>query len=346
MIMRTTYFRVISVILTLLLIAVPHHLKSQGNCSSTLQRAETLFDQGIIEEIPSLLAGCIMDGFTGEERKRAQKLTILAYIFDNKISLAENTMISFLQDNPEYEVQPDDPSEFVSLLRNFRTFPYLSIGILMGGNLTSATMLATYGPFNPGFDENYFEIMPEIQAGAAVSIFLVESLELNIEGIYTRNSFAHNIQYPFAEVRKKETHQRIELPVSLSYDLPMGRTTPYIRIGAFYSHLLSARASYSVSNPETGPDIIDKSDNQNILDRRNSGMVKGILGAGIKYKIPAGQIFFDLRYSHGFTEPVNAGNRWDQETTFRYYHTDGDFQLDNLSFSIGYRYLFYRTKKR
>ena len=323
-------------------------LMSQDDCSSTLERAEKLFEQGVIEDIPGLLAGCISSGFNREEKRRAQKLVILAYLFDNKIQEAEDEMVSFLRNNPEYEIKADDPAEFTTLFASFRTYPYLSAGVFLGGNLSSAFMQEPYGPYNTSLFEGQFSPLPEMQIGAAAYIFLTNRLELNIESVYTRNSFTYtNLQYGFVEVYRKETQQRLEFPVSLTYDFSGDKWRPYFRIGASYGLILSSHSDYKRSHMNTGSELSTvEGNNLDITDRRSSGIFNGILGAGLKYKIPRGFFFFDLRYSHGLTELVNSESRWDQETVFRYYHADGDFQMNNLSFSVGYRYSFYKSIKQ
>jgi hypothetical protein len=334
-----------ALLFTLISLLIPTGLISQDNCSSRLERAEILFEKGIIEEIPGLLADCIRSGFTSEEKDRAHKLIILAYVFDNKIPQAENAMGRFLRENPEYQIQPRDPAEFVSLYSNFRTRPSFTLGAFLGGNLTSTTMLTNYGPYNSATDESYFSLLPETQLGLGVSAFLAGKLELNLDGIYSRNSFIHNVHYSFAEVYKRETHQILEFPVSLTYDLPGGRIIPYLRAGISYGLILNAQTNYRLKYLDGNSDIIE-SEMINISQGRSSGTFRALIGTGAKFKIPRGHIFFDMRYYYGLTELVIPESRWDQESTFRYYYTEGDFITDNLSFSIGYRYLFYRISKK
>lgn len=335
-------------LLTLLLLFTSPHLKSQTACSLVLENAEKLFEQGIIEEIPSLLSECIKSGLNYAERERAQKLIILSYLFDNRIQQAENAMMEFLRTNPEYSIQSGDPAEFTSLFSRFRTFPYLSLGAFLGGNLTSATILTSYGPFDHNTDEGHYSPLPEMQIGAAAYIFLTNRLEIILEGIYSRNSFSYtNVQYGFAEIYRNETHQRIEIPLSISYDLPGERWHPYFRIGASYGLILTAHTNYRRSHLDNGSVTSSplQSSNLDIIDRRNTSTLNGIMGAGIKYQINRGFLFFDLRYSYGLSQLVSTENRWDQEIVFRYYYADGDFVTDNLSFSLGYRYSFYKSRK-
>lgn len=350
--MITLFTKIQPFIFILFATFITHQVKSQDDCSSVLERAELLFEQGIIEDIPSLLSDCIEKGFTSQEKRQAQKLIILAFLFDNRIQEAENTMQNFLKENPEYEIQPGDPPEFITLYNGFRTYPFLSIGTFFGGNLTSATLLEHYGPFDTTKDKGEFPITfsPDIQAGVALHILLTKRIELNIESIYTRNNFSYNnLQYGFAEISMTEKHQRLEFPVSFSLDLnnPESRWTPYLRIGASYGMILEAVSSYTRTHINTGEEVFSPVEANNVYidGKRNSDTFNALAGMGLKYKIPRGYFYLDLRYSYGLFNVVNPETRWNQDTVFRFYYADSDFHLDYLSFSIGYRYSFFKSKK-
>ena len=63
---------------------------SQSECVFSLQRAERLYQQGNIEEIPGLLINCIEKGFTRDERLTAYKLLIQSYLYDDQLELADH----------------------------------------------------------------------------------------------------------------------------------------------------------------------------------------------------------------------------------------------------------------
>ncbi len=344
-------FSIFKLLFLILLLCSPYaSVRAQEDCFRNLERAEKLFDQGIIEEIPELLTGCLKGGFSPRNKIKAQKLLILAYLFDNRVQEAEAIMMDFLNDNPEYEIQPGDPTEFTSLFSSYQTYRHFSVGMFIGTNVTNAIMLEPFGPYNPDTEKGSFSMTtPEYLFGASANIFLTDNLELNIESIFSRNSFEfQNLQYGFAEIYKKETLRRLEFPVSVSYDLSRNKWKPYLRLGASYGLILSASTNYKRSFLNAGPgeSIPVVSPDTNIKDRRSTGTFNAILGGGLKYRIPRGYFYFDLRYSLGLSKLVNPENRWDQETIFQYYYADGDFQLDYLSFSIGYRYSFYKSIKQ
>jgi hypothetical protein len=345
--MKTTYT---CVKLIVLFIFLSHSLdvSSQDTCRETLERAETLFDQGIIEKIPDLLEDCINNGFGKQDRIRARRLIILAHLFDNNFDEAETAMTDFLRDVPGYQPQANDPAEFSALFSSFRTFPFLSIGAFIGANLSQATMLESYGPYNINESGNFSITTPQYQIGAGASIFLSNRWELNLESIYTRTNFAYNnLQYGFAQIENEETHQRLDFPITFTFNFPGNRWTPFLRLGASYGLIISASGDYKRSHINTGSLVFDPLEIRgvDISNQRSTNSLNAIVGSGVKYRIPRGFLIFDLRYNYGLSDLVNNENRWDQETVFSYYHTDSDFQLDYFTFSIGFQYSFFKSKK-
>lgn len=349
MILRLTKEVIKLLLLILIFLYPPVQVKAQNECTAALERAENLFDQGIIEEIPVILAGCLKNGFSREDKMRAQKLMILSYLFDNKIEEAEKTILNFLDDNPEYKIKSTDPAEFASLFSRFRTIPYLSAGVLIGGNLSLPHMLEQYGPFNSIREKGTYSYETiDFQIGAGLNFFLGNSLELNIESLFIRNSFVYsNLQYGFAQIYKKETYQKFEFPVSLSLDLGKGRWKPYLRMGGSYGIIMHAESNYEREYINTGSAYYSPLETYgiNISERRKEYSFSAVGGGGIKYKIPRGHLYFDIRYFYSLTHLVIPDNRWEDELIYTYYHADSDFIVDYLTFSVGLRYSFYKSKK-
>ncbi len=342
--------RYTKVFLIFFLISITVPVTGQLNCSATLERAEGLFDQGIIEEIPQILEACMKSGFNPQEKMRAQKLMVLTYLFDNDIDNAERVMLDFLRTNPEYTAKPTDPVEFTALLSGFRTIPVISAGFFIGGNLSLPGILEQYGPYNPNADPAAYMFKPaNFQLGASLDIHFGQIFELNLESFYIRNSFTYsNLQYGFAQINIEETHQRFKFPVSFSIILGRSRLSPYLRFGGSYGVLLSASSNYKREFVNTGSAFYSPLETYNvdITDRRKDHSISVTGGAGLRVKIPRGNVFFDIRYFYSLTDLVITENRWENELIYSYFHADSDFMLDYFAFSVGLRYTFYKPEKR
>jgi hypothetical protein len=200
-------------------------LSGQEDCSSKLVEAQRLYRQGLIEDIPQLLQPCIESGFTRAQRNEAYKILILAYLFDGNQYNAENTMVDFLKKNPEYEVMPNDPVEFISLFETFRTMSVFSFGLNFGPNLTNPRIIEPYTQGDVNHTESRNITGVGYQAGLSMNRYIARRIFLNL-GI----NIVHN-SYRFVEEETqavagqesvttslKESLDRYEVPLSIGYE--------------------------------------------------------------------------------------------------------------------------------
>ena len=122
---------------------------AQDDCATKIQEAQKYYDQGMIDEIPKMLAPCMADGFTRTQKIEAYKLIILSYLFDDNQFEAEKTMLEFLKKYPEYEIMPNDPVEFVYLFESYRTTSVFSFGITAGFNFTDPRIIEPFHVLRP-----------------------------------------------------------------------------------------------------------------------------------------------------------------------------------------------------
>jgi hypothetical protein len=73
-------------------------------------------------------------------------------------------------------------------------------------------------------------------------------------------------------------------------------------------------------------------------------LYNGIIGAGVRFKVPRGIIALDLRAKMGLNSIVVTGKR-DEILLNRYYYLDDNFSLNNLSLSASYYVSFYSPRK-
>ena len=89
-------------LITILIFSSCIEVFAQTACTQTLRRARTVYDEGRVQEMESLLEGCIKNGFTDEERTEAYRLLILSYLYLDEPDKADNAMLALLRDNPEF----------------------------------------------------------------------------------------------------------------------------------------------------------------------------------------------------------------------------------------------------
>jgi outer membrane protein with beta-barrel domain len=319
-----------------------------GSCAEKLKVAESLFTRGQVDQVPPMLTECMKSGFNREESLTAYKLLIQAYLFDDEQDLADSTMLAFLNKNSEYELSPTDHSSFVNLFNTFKVKPLVQISVHLGTNV----------PFLTFVDENSHSSEPvkSLYNMEAVNLFasveakfeLSKKLEFNVEAGYSQLSFTNVETFMgFGESSYKETLKRIELPVSITYNLMrFNKLTLYGRLGLGPAFTLGSTAKVEfnptdTNNPyeRTGTDI-DRKDSRISMDLFSQ------LGAGVKYKTPGGYLIAELRSNVGIFNQNVKGGASSNEPDYHYFSSDNDFRFNSLNISVGYTQLFYKPSKR
>jgi len=319
------------------------HLIAQENCALNLKRAQEFFSAGQIEEIPALIESCIQSGFTREEKVQAYKLLINAYVFDDNLEKAEAIMNSFLKKYPEYEIISTDPSEFVNLMQQFDNRPRFSIGITAGGTYS---VIRAFEPVNtspvPNNFGNYNTSGVSYHAGITLIKNLGNRVELCLEADYKNTVFDHYLDPNiFTTNSFYEAQQLLNFPLSVKYSFGKGKYLPYARLGFNTGFLLSSGADL-ITDPGTESPRISN------LDNREKLGFWGVLGGGVKLKIPKAYIFVDVRYNLGLNNQVNnKGRKLTQTDELWLYQTrDDNFYHDDINFNLGYVRTIYKPRKK
>ena len=171
---------------------------SQENCSSKLKQAEAMFDNGVIEDVPSMLDQCIKIGFNKDEKIRALKLTIKSYLFDDKYEQADSCMLELLNLEPEYEIgSVEEPIEYVKLFDSYRTLPLYSIGFYGGINTSQVSIIQTYsvGDLN-SINKSFGSPKMGFNFGLIINRFIAKGFELCLEPSFSQYKYEY-IEEPF-----------------------------------------------------------------------------------------------------------------------------------------------------
>jgi hypothetical protein len=329
------------------------NLYGQNDCTAKIQEAQKFYDLGMIEEIPQMLAPCLEEGFTRTQKIEAYKLIILSYLFDDDQFEAEKTMVEFLKKYPEYEIMPNDPIEFVYLFESYRTTSVFSIGFTAGFNLTDPRIIEPYTVLDLSNTKTKNSMKPGFNLGIGFGRYINRKLLLNLEFNFVSNnySFSDEINMSHGEIQAvnyvtyAERLNKLELPLSVTYEFTIKNIHYFIRTGFSVAKLIGCTGSpvrkYSEElPPESGGD-------QDISSFRRNLLFGGIIGAGIRYKVPRGVLTVDLRANIGLNNIVKTDRRYqNQKLLTKYYYLDDDFSINTFSLSAGYYFSFYKPKKQ
>jgi hypothetical protein len=342
------------IILLILSIALSNSIWAQKSCLNTLREAKELYEEGLIDEIPELLSGCMESGFTRAQRIEAYKLIILAYLFDDDQFAAEKTMDEFLKKFPEYEVMPDDPVEFVYLLESYKTSSVYTLNFTLGPTFSNQRIFEPY----TATDMNVTDITTKTGAGFFINLGMSRNIGrsffINIDLNYSFNNYSieflsstnlrNGEQLNQTEISAKEKLTKADLPISFSYSLRSGNMNYVVRLGGMVSYVSGVTLLPYRSHD---PDIdVRSSSNIDISQNREQIYYAALAGLGFEYKVPRGFLVLDIRYHFGFPNMVIEANRHNNpELLSDYLYIDSNFALDYFSIGIGYHFSMYQSKK-
>jgi hypothetical protein len=293
------------------------------------------------------------NGFTHNQKIEAYKLIILSYLFDDNQFEAEKTMVEFLKKFPEYEIMPNDPVEFVYLFESYRTTSVFSFGLTAGFNLTDPRIIEPYTVFdltNVTLNDN---MKTGFQVGIGVGRYVSRKMLLNLEFYLAESqySFTDKITIPLPgtnginSVIYTEKLYRLELPVTISYEINAKKVHYFIRAGLSGSSITgvngaATRKFSEEQSPVTG-------EYHSVKVSRKKMYYSAILGTGLRYKVPRGVVTLDLRANLGLTNIVKPETRYSNlELATQTYYLDDDFTVNTFSLSAGYYFSFYKPKKQ
>jgi hypothetical protein len=329
-------------------------LYGQDDCSSKIKEAQKYYDQGMIDEIPQMLAPCMADGFTRGQKIEAYKLIILSYLFNDNQYEAEKTMIEFLKKYPEYEIMPNDPVEFVYLFESYRTTSVFSFGLTAGFNLTDPRIIEPFTTFDLNTAVLKNTVKPGFQLGVGVGSYISRKMLLNMEFCFAANQYKFSDEIRIVRSGKliginsvtyTEKLYKAEFPISLAYEINIKKVHYFVRAGFSAAKITGVSGRPLRKYAEDLPPV--PGENQNINYYRKNMLYSGIIGTGIRYKVPRGVITVDLRATLGINNIVRADKRYDnKELSTRFHYLDDDFSLNTISLSAGYYFSFYKPKKQ
>ncbi|MBU8892313.1 MAG: PorT family protein [Bacteroidales bacterium] len=338
--------KVYSIISLLLLISISV-FSQQSDCSFKLEEAESAYESGILDSIPSLLRDCTKEGFDDDELARAYKLLILTYLFEDYQDMAEFTMLKFLKKFPEYELKANDQVEFTYLYKSYQTVPVYSIGVMGGMNYSFVRIIDPYSlGSSTDYSGDYSVSGMGYQFGLQFERYINEKINIDLGAFFVNRKFNYQItQLDFTTIDYDESQSVISVPLTGTYDFSYKFLNPYVRIGFGIDYIIGASSGIKriidggTQEDITGPDL-------DILNDRNTLNYDAIVGGGLKLKTKKGYGLLDLRYHFGLNNIVNSESRYsDGEKTFYYNYADDNFSLDNFYISVGYVFSFYKTKE-
>lgn len=363
-----TYYHKLKVVTIGIFLCLSLNMVTQAQeCERILRKAERSYDNGQLRDVPGILDNCLKGGFNKTQREKSYKLLVLTHLFLDNIDEAEGYLLKLLKSNPQFEVSPLDPPEFIYLYNGFRTKSYFSIAIKGGMNNTFVNTLNVNGVGNIplGYHQNSSKM--GYQVGLGINFRLWQNFELSAEFNIVNRRFSQvdslkttfftdveqPLGYNFSIIDASESQIWVGVPIMMKYGFTKNKMQPFIYGGVSMYYLLGANLNVTrfnvdpsdIETPQravTGPSV--KLVEAGIREKYHYSL---LAGTGFKYKIGTDYLMFDFRYYVGINNLRNdqATLNADNDLVFRYGYVDNDFSIDGAVISIGYIKPFYRPKK-
>jgi len=328
-------------------------------CVQNIEIAQQRFDEGRIQDIQSLLLDCLeRGGFNSAQKSQALRLLTLSYIFLEDVDKAEANMLSLLEEDHEFKVNPAiDPTEFINLHEQFRYKPLFNLGgryifnfaqpivTDLNSSLSQTVEVPVYtiqfGTLGIGlnFEYEFFKnliLYPEIHFK-------------NMAILRTEHQKGSATGEEYITIENHEDQQWVSMPISVKYNLVfpnIPKLKLYANLGGSIDFLLNAKkpsdkaVRTTPNDPEVGFNLTTTSDK----NRLNFGL---IAGGGVAFKIGEGFVSLEGRYLHSLTKVTKPENIL-QPSDPAQNNTgiqDDIYRLNHIAISIGYTLNIYMPKQ-
>lgn len=323
-----------------------YRICAQSTCTQTLRTARSTYDQGLLHELPTLLDGCLKNGFTEQEKVEAYKLLTLAYIYLEESAKADQAMLNLLNTDHYFKINTaTDPAEFIALYKTFRTKPIYRLGGKIGVNASQPNVVEAVEA-NAG--ESKYNYGVGFQFHIDAEIPLTNNLTLNPELGIQQKTFGYTNTVNFTDstftTTATEKQNWVSLPVSVQYQFNKIKFHPYVSLGAQGDYLLGA--SMSGSRQRKGFQLIEEK-SFDIKANREKFNLSVIAAAGAHFKLGGGLIVTEVRFVYGLKKLNSADNAFaiDNNLIFQYGYADSIFKINSLCVTVGYVYNIFNPKK-
>ena len=329
-------------ILFIALIGCNHVLQAQDDCSQTLIQAERAYYTGRFGEVRTLLATCLASGFDKDQKTEAYRLMALSAIFSRNFERADTALLHMLQNNPQYEITPQDPPEFKRRVEHFNVHPLVEVTANVG----------LLQPFFKVTDVYNSRPLPAtvtytgktgVSLGLSAAYYLNKNISVRVGYEWQKYSFTIQNSDSLNTGLLTETQSRSQWQTAIGYNYVFKKFSLQAYAGVAYNTLQKADG-YLVLNRNSSSDEIDFSYSN--LSQRTNNQWRPLIE--LKANVPQKDKWMfsmRVRYELGIQNMTNADNRFSdpaRATTFEW--IEDDFKSSSFQISFGISKLFYRIK--
>lgn len=321
-------------------------LQAQNTCTDQLKLAQRKFDDGLLDDIPQLLANCMKDGFTDEEKTNAYKLLIQTYLFSEKQDKADEVMMQFLKDFPSYVIAVNDPKEFVNLHSTYRTKPIFKIEFKLGTTFCMPKIVEQYGTS----DLNSVKPTYKAKAGFNVELNylnkLYKNFDYSIGASLTISTFDYkNNPTSYSTVSGTFTSWYVGLPIACRYNYKYKGINFFAKIGIEPVYLLKSSASFTRKD-----NIITRQEpftgTEDLLNMQKKIDIRPLIAIGTSFKLQEWWLNVAAGFKFSTIVQADKNKRYSNETlASKYFYVQDDLLFNQTYLSVSFIRPIYKPKK-
>jgi len=322
---------------------------SQESCTEKLETAEKLYESGQIDKVAPLIETCLEHGFSKDEKARAYRLLALCNLYYNEDDKAKDAFLELLKVNPEYKIKESDPTEFINLHNDFRTFPVVIVGVKYGIGILGLYGIENYNDINSIVSSSEYETHMTSSYGLSFETPIFKQFSVAYE------FYLHTYSYTFvdtildyAALNLNESVTSLDVPILLQWNILDKDFVPYVNAGMSFNYLMSTKTTIKRNDIE-GSEYREEIelDELDLTEFRNKFNYSITAGVGFRWKnfIGPGYLTCDIRYTRYLNNFVDPENRAENsEMLYSGLTTDNVFKMQNMQFLIGYKLPLYIPK--
>ncbi|MEI9922084.1 MAG: hypothetical protein WDO14_25300 [Bacteroidota bacterium] len=229
------------------------------------------------------------------------------------------------------------------------------LGFKAGVNLTEATPVTRYSVITPtNYDvsktDKSYKSFNKIGSHATLEVtFYYKGFSISAQPTYRTSKFVYSNEYAWTNTEtstqklelKFDQEQQLnyaDLPLIVKYEFTQNKLRPYVQIGAYYSVLLNATKSVTVSGTDNASGGTNAFKNEATvvgakdLFTNNWGLIGGV---GLNYNLGNVRLVFDASYHKGMSNIANVNNRYSNDRLSGIGDAQDDLKTNNIVFSLG-----------
>ncbi len=316
-----------------------------GTCTEQLRITQRSFDDGLLDDIPMLLADCMKNGFTKEEKANAYKLLIQTYLFSEEIAKADEVMIQFLSEFPSYVLATNDPKEFINLYGTYRTEPIFKLEVLAGLSFCMPLIVQYYGISDLKTKLPVYQSKTGFAFEVNYINNLLQDFNYSVGVSFTLSNLGYtNNPYDYSTVTAAYSNMYLGLPLALRYNYTYGKFILFTKAGIEPVYLIKSSVDLDRTDKIIGREPITGI--ENLTDSHKRMDLRPFLSVGTKLPVGRDQIMISAGYKFSAMSQLDPLKRYSNlAIADKYFFVEDDMLLNQTFISVSYIRPIYKPRK-